>query len=192
MQRSAWRRVLPAALIVFSAVPSVRAEPQQVRPTGALILYEDAASMTALPRFMGAAEQMTCEINWQEAARAGSSCIRIAHHGVDRWGSVFWPARIVDARGRVNLAGASRIAFWARGETGDEHVDFKFSAVPESIAVSMTGPIRLRGVRLSREWQRYEIDLLNRNLGTVKLGVALSVVARDRPATVYIDDIVVE
>lgn len=101
------------------------------------------------------------------------SSTRIAYtFGPKRWGGIYWlniPDNWGDDAGSdYSGRSISRLVFWARGETGDEIVEFKSGGV-RSPGKKFRDSYRASTgrVRLSREWTRFEIDLSNRDLSSV-------------------------
>lgn len=192
------RRFLTAAFVSALAC----ANPGEVRAEGdagtaaklPLHLFQDVdatgATEVLRPRWMGSRAYTSCDFAWGEGALHGSNCVRIDQKTGARWGSLVWQKP--GATQAFNLTGVSRIKFWARGEKGGEKVDFKFSVFPETRVVRMSGPMVLRSVQLTNEWTAYSINLENRNLGEVKLGVVLSVVCPEQDATIFLDSISLE
>jgi len=112
------------------------------------------------------------------------------------WAGIFWqqPANNWgDRKGGYNLTGASKITFWARGEKGGEKIsEFKIGGIsgeyPDSDSQSM-GP-----VVLGNEWQKYTIDLKDKDLSNIIGGFCFSASKDDNPDgfVIYFDDIVYE
>jgi hypothetical protein len=91
-----------------------------------------------------------------------------------------------------DLQGATKLTFWARGDKGDEMInEFKMGGLvsgeyPDSDTAS------INSIRLSKEWQQYEIDLRGRDLSYVigGFGWATSIDVNDPEGIVfYIDEI---
>ena len=103
--------------------------------------------------------------------------------------------------GGVDLTGADKLVFMARGKTGKESVEFyvaglgwNFTTKREPFADS-TSKITLGTVRLSTEWQRYEILLGDADLSRINCGFAWVTNDTSNPelensdVTFYVDDI---
>lgn len=112
------------------------------------------------------------------------------------WAGMYWqqPANNWgDKKGGYNLTGATKLTFWARGEKGGEKIaEFKIGGItgeyPDSDSQAM-GP-----VVLSNEWQKYTMDLKDKDLSNIIGGFCFSVSKDDNPNgfVVYLDDIVYE
>ncbi len=99
----------------------------------------------------------------------------------------------------IELTGATRLKFRARGERGGEVINFfmggvgrnQSSGIPESPYPDSTPPARLDGVTLTREWKEYTIELTGRNLSYVLggFGWGASATSNSNGAIFYLDDI---
>lgn len=87
-----------------------------------------------------------------------------------------------------NLSTVERLTFWAKGESGNEVFDFK---VGDREFLPTPG-YRVR-LRLTSEWQKYEIDLRDSRMDFSRVVAGLVWVATDRHnpqgASFLIDDI---
>ncbi|MCF7874678.1 MAG: hypothetical protein K9L87_05100 [Candidatus Omnitrophica bacterium] len=125
-----------------------------------------------------AAKDVQLNTNWKNLPFSGNTCIRVAYQNNSgtRWAGVYWqqPANnwgTVPEAG-YDLQGAETLTFWARGDQGGEVIyEFKMGGLssgqyPDSDSASI-GPIEL-----SKEWEKYEIDLRGRDLSYVIGGFA--------------------
>jgi hypothetical protein len=91
--------------------------------------------------------------------------------------------------GGYNLSKAKTISFWAKGEKGDEVVEFRLGGMasmhPDSDSVS-AGDITLK-----TEWTQYTLDLSAANLNYISCGFGFVLKQEANPlgATFYLDDI---
>lgn len=120
-----------------------------------------------------AARDIKIDPSCTTAPYSGDTCIRLEYKNTSgsRWAGVYWqqPAgnwgNVPNAG--YNLQGATKLTFWAKGETGNEMInEFKMGGMssgeyPDSDSVSI-GPIQL-----TKEWKKYEIDLRGRDLSRV-------------------------
>ena len=152
--------------------------------------------------------------NWQENPYSGSSCIRceqITHEG-DWGGWLFLNGYLpegsnvpelndgtVDGQG-LDLSGAERLIFFARGEKGGEQVEFftcgfgynsewnvQVVPFPDSSMKRSTGV-----VTLTREWTQFSIDLSSADMSSIVCGfgyVLKGNVPGDREKVCYLDEI---
>ncbi len=100
----------------------------------------------------------------------------------------------------VDIRGASRLTFWARGKNGEEHVEFFAFGIgrkpndgsPIKPYPDSSQKISLGYVNLSKEWGEYSIDLTKQDLSYVLCGfgwVTNALVNNRKDITFYIDDI---
>ena len=152
--------------------------------------------------------------NWQENPYSGSSCIRceqITHEG-DWGGWLFLNGYLpegsnvpelndgtVDGQG-LDLSGAERLTFFARGDKGGEQVEFftcgfgynsewnvQVVPFPDSSMKRSTGV-----VTLTREWTQFSIDLSSADMSSIVCGfgyVLKGNVPGDREKVCYLDEI---
>lgn len=116
---------------------------------------------------------------WQQDCYEGKTCMRIEYDVAcsredQKWAGIYWlsPANNWGSRkGGFNLAGASKITFWAKGEKGGERIEeFTMGGItgdyPDSDS-SVIGP-----VILSNEWRQYTVDLRGKDLSYISGGFA--------------------
>lgn len=134
-----------------------------------------------------------------EDPHSGATCIRLTYTGEPTegagWVGVYWqnPEHNWGSKdGGYNLSSAKVLSFWARGKNGGEKLEFKIGGVtgtyPDS-DIEAIGPITL-----SRQWQRYEIDLAGMDLSYISGGFVFAASRMDNPDgfIVYLDDILYE
>ena len=117
-----------------------------------------------------------------------------------RWAGIYWlnwPDNWGEKPGN-NYAGKNltRLTFWARGETGNEIIEFKAGGIDNPSKPYRDSFIRTTGrVKLSTDWKQYEIDLSGADLSSV-IGGFCWVASADYNSTkaiaFYLDDIVLE
>lgn len=136
----------------------------------------------------------------KESPRSGATSFKITYSGKMTqnagWAGIYWqqPANNWGERkGGYNIAGASKLTFWARGAKGGETVaDFKMGGITGEYADTdsqSTGPIVL-----TREWKQYSIDLKDKDLSNIIGGFCFTASKDDNPDgfVFYLDDIVYE
>jgi Beta-galactosidase/beta-glucuronidase len=142
--------------------------------------------------WMGNQENIRLEEQWRDRPHSGETCVKVSYVGKDGWAGVVWQHPANDWGERPegwNLTGAKKLTFWARGETGEETVDFSFGLLGTDKKYYDTASGKLPGVRLTKEWKQYEVDLTGKNLSRIKSGFAWVVAAQGKPITFYLDDI---
>jgi hypothetical protein len=135
-----------------------------------------------------------------EAPRSGNTCIKITYSAKMTqgagWAGIYWqqPANNWgDKKGGYDLTGATKLTFWARGAAGGEKLaEVKMGGItgefPDSDS-SAIGPIEL-----SKEWQKFTIDLKDKDLSHVIGGFCFALSKDDNPngATFFFDDVIYE
>jgi len=120
--------------------------------------------------------------------------------GPTRWGGIYWqnlPDNWGDKPGN-NYAGKgfSRVVFWARGALGGEVVELKAGGIDTPGKKYKDSFQATAGrIRLSKNWQRYQIDLSGANLKSVIGGfcwVASADYNQAKSVELYLDDILLE
>ncbi len=88
------------------------------------------------------------------------------------------------------MTGATKLTFWARGETGNERIEeFKVGGLTGDYPdtdTAMVGP-----VFLTKDWKKYTIDLRGKDLSYIIGGFAWSTNTDVNPesCTFYLDEI---
>jgi outer membrane protein OmpA-like peptidoglycan-associated protein len=127
-------------------------------------------------------------------------CLRVTYKaaGPKGWAGISWqdPAYNwgeVPGRAGYDLRGATRLTFWAKGETGGERVhEFRVGGIvgqyPDSDVATLSH------IRLSREWKQYTIDLSKKDLRHIIAGFGFFVNKAENSGgtTFYLDDILFE
>lgn len=135
-----------------------------------------------------------------ESPRSGNNCIKITYSAKMAqgagWTGIFWqqPANNWgEKKGGYDLTGAKKLTFWARGANGGEKIaEFKMGGItgeyPDSDSAAV-GPIEL-----TKEWQKYSIDLTGKDLSHVIGGFCFAASKDDNPNgfIIYLDDIIYE
>ena len=135
-----------------------------------------------------------------EKPRSGNYCIKITYSAKMTqgagWAGIYWqqPANNWgEKKGGYDLTGATKLTFWARGANGGEKIaEFKMGGItgefPDSDSMSV-GP-----VELSKEWQKYTIDLKDKDLSHVIGGFCWAASKDDNPNgfVIYLDDVIYE
>ncbi len=107
------------------------------------------------------------------------------------WGGVAWqdPPNDWGTRpGGYDLSRAVRLGFWARGARGGERVTFGYGLIGIDKRFHDSALERLE-ITLGREWQRYVIEVGDRDLSCIKTGFLWTVQAQAEPVTFFLDDV---
>ena len=128
-----------------------------------------------------------------ERPHSGPTCLRCEFQATAGWAGVAWqnpPNDWGDLPGGLDLTGAKRLVFWARGERGGETVNFRFGGIPPQRPFPDSANGSLDGVKLTREWRRYELPVAaGLDLSRVKTGFSWSLPSPGAPVVFYLDDI---
>jgi hypothetical protein len=138
--------------------------------------------------------------NSAENPHTGKTCIKMVYNANMAqgagWAGMYWqhPANNWgEKKGGYNLTGATKLTFWARGEHGGEKIaEFKMGGItgeyPDSDSASI-GPIEL-----TNKWQKFTIDLKEKDLSNIIGGFCWSASRDDNPdgLVIYIDDVMYE
>ena len=144
-----------------------------------------------------------------ENPHSGITCIRAAFQARGaNWGGWYFMNGVLEGsdaaprenrgdfpRAGVDLRGAGRLTFWARGDRGGERVDFFAFGIGRSSPPMRhpdSSPTIQESVTLSTRWQLYSLDLGGKDLGYVLGGfgwVADAPSNNNRSIVFFIDDI---
>ncbi len=164
------------------------------RATLPLIVYgEENDPANYIPAgWMGDTKAIKLNPAWTGQPHTGKVSMRCDFEADQGWGGVVWqnPAGDWgDRGGGYDLTGAKKLTFWARGEKGGESVSFEFGTLAAPKKFTDTGKGKLEKVALSKEWQRYEIDVSAQDLTRIKTGFVWTLASPGQPVTFYLDDI---
>lgn len=135
-----------------------------------------------------------------KTAQGEDAALKLSYRasGPKGWTGIYWqdPANNWGERpGKAgyDLRGAVRLRFRARGENGGERVQ-KFVVGGITGKYSDSDLATLANVKLSKEWQTYEIDLRGKDLRHIigGFGVFLNKSENHGGAVIYLDDVVFE
>ncbi len=166
----------------------------EVRTRMPFVVYDEGfEGMPWAPSgWMGAIEHLTLDGEHADNPYAGKRCIKLRYTGQYNWVGVAWqdpPNNWGEQDGGYDLTGANYLELWARGEYGGEKVKFGVGLLGEDTAHPDSGKASIEGIVLTREWQRYRIDLKKVDLSSIKVGFYLAVTGRSSSVTLYLDRI---
>jgi hypothetical protein len=122
----------------------------------------------------------------------GGVSLKCTYNAGDRWAGVVWQSPANDwgnLPGGVNLSGAQKLSFWARGARGGETVSFQYGLLGVDKRYHDTSSAKLANVVLTNQWKHYQIDLSGKNLADIKTCFAWVVAGTGAPITFYLDNI---
>ena len=123
---------------------------------------------------------------------SGKTCLKVSYTATDQWGGVVWqnPDNNWGTKpGGLNLTGAKKLTFWARGAKGGEVVSFAFGLVGSDKPYHDTGKGHLDKVVLTKVWKQYAISTTGQNMSRIVTGFVWTLGATGAPVTFYLDDI---
>ncbi len=147
--------------------------------------------------WMGDTGDIKVDAGWKDNPHSGTTCIKVGYTAEQKqgagWAGVYWqnPANNWGTQpGGINLNGARKLVFWARGEKGGEKIaEFKIGGITGEYADSDTASIT--DVKLTPEWKEYTIELTGKDLKSISGGFCWVANAASNPGgfTIYLDDI---
>ena len=174
-----------------------------VRKQGAFYVYRDNGSSLnhgAPSGWMGDYRDLIVDEDCRTDPHLGKSCIRINYTAKGSkyadWAGILWqypPNNWGDLDGGIDLTGATKLTFWARGECGGEIINaFKFGGVLG--AYPDTGSAHITRIELGRQWARYEINLTDIDISYISsfFTVVMNKISNPDGCTIYLDDIRLE
>ncbi len=123
---------------------------------------------------------------------SGKTCLQVTYSAKDQWGGVVWqnPANNWgDKAGGLNLSGAKKLTFWAKGAKGGEVVSFAYGLIGANKPIHDSGKGKLDKVTLTKAWKQYSVPVAGQNLSHIVTGFSWSLAAAGAPVTFYLDDI---
>lgn len=167
-----------------------------------------------------AANDATVDGSWTTGVHSGATCIRCTFQRIDAPavnpfdGFVFQTGKLVGtdtapsfnfgdiSNAGTDLSGATRLVFWARGETGHERVTFFMGGAgylnggvgkpdKKNFPYHDSTPADRISVQLTKKWKQYSISVRGRNLSYVLNGFGWDTTSRSGapPVVFYLDDI---
>ena len=129
---------------------------------------------------------------WEEHPHSGQTCIRVHYEARGKWAGVAWqdpPNNWGDMEGGYDITGAKRLTFWARGQTGQETVEFKVGLLGVGKQCKDSTRRTTGKIVLAPKWKQYSIPLDGCNLKSMITGFLWVMDGRPSPVTFYLDDI---
>jgi hypothetical protein len=169
--------------------------PAARKPTSMPVVVFDEAARDSVPYvpsgWMGDTKSIKVDPRCEDQPHAGKTCIRVDFTQGKGWGGVVWQSPDGDwgdRAGGLDLAGAKKLTFWARGQKGGEEVSFELGLIGHDKRFFDTANAKLK-TTLTAEWKQYSIDLSGKDLSRIKTGFCWTVAASGEPITFFLDDI---
>ena len=138
---------------------------------------------------------------WTTTPRTEPTCIKIVYTpaGANGWAGIYWQSQDQnwgDYPGH-DLSGATKLTFWARGESGGEKAEFKVGGIKTTgkpYSDSIYPPVTTGVLVLTNTWQQYTINLAGKDMSNIIGGFCWVTNKPSNPGgcTVYLDNIVFE
>ena len=122
---------------------------------------------------------------------SGKTALKVQYTSGNGWGGVVWQSPANDwgeKPGGLDLTGAKKLSFWARGAEGGEKVSFSFGILDKAKNAD-TSKGEIKDQALTKEWKQYSIDLDGKDLSQIKTGFVWILGAKGDPITFYLDDV---
>jgi len=185
------------AVLIFTTMAIKAQEVEYFEPFNVYTERYDRGNHYIHSGYMGDYGDILYNDSHGENPHSGASCIKIVYtpdvsQGA-RWAGIYWqnPANNWGARkGGYDITGATRLAFWARGEIGGERIEeVKMGGISGAYPDSDTATVG--PIVLTKEWKQYEIDLTGKDLSYISGGFCWSTNLDVNPdgCTFYLDDI---
>jgi hypothetical protein len=137
---------------------------------------------------------------WREKPHTAPTCVKVTYTpGPAGWCGLYWQNKPNNWGAKpgedLSKQGFSRITFWARGETGNEIVEFKAGGIDADGKPNHDSFERTIGkASLTKDWKSYSILLDGQNLSSVIGAFCFAIAGTSNPAgaTFYIDDVFYE
>ena len=145
--------------------------------------------------WMGNRTELHLDLKSSQAARQGQHGVKIEYSARGGWVGVAWQrpeGDWGDQPGAVDLGGAKRLSFWARGALGGEELTVHFGLIEPGRAYPDSARLDTGQLELDSSWREYVIDLSKADLDHIKTPFAFFVRGQFGPVTIYLDDITVE
>jgi hypothetical protein len=131
----------------------------------------------------------------QDHPHSGPTCQKWTYTKGDAgWAAVAWqfPANNWGTQPGKNLSnrGFTKVTWYARGAEGGEEVEFFAggNTAPEKPYQSSFAKVS-KSTALSRDWQKFSLDISGLDLSSVVCAFGWAVVAAEHPTTFFVDDV---
>ena len=163
--------------------------PKATLPT--TLLGDGAVDTWAASGWMGDTKAIAMANDWSENPRSGKTCLQVAFEKDHGWGGVIWQSPANDwgsQPGGMNLTGATKLSFWARGKAGGEKVKIGFGAIGKDKPFHDSAKGEKEFV-LTDAWAQYSLDVAGKDLSRIKSGFQWVVAGQGKPVVFYLDDV---
>lgn len=147
-----------------------------------IVLYDEPNQNSPfnMPLRSGDVSQSNLDMNHTDEAKFGTQCICLRSDAGARS-----EVQLVGEQ-PVDLMGASRLYFWAKGTTGKEKLIVGIGSDSEETFSDE------KTIDLRRHWRKFQLDFSNVDLRKIRTGVRWTLESSDEDATIYLDRIGIE
>lgn len=142
---------------------------------------------------MGNKNDLQFDLGWDLEPHEGSTCIYVRYASAEDWVTVAWQNpghNWGEVAGGFDLTKATRLTFWAKGETGKENVEFMVGMEQGQSAVSRDTLRATTGIiKLKKEWKKYNIPLEDLDRTRLITGFLFRIEGQGKPVVFCLDDI---
>lgn len=179
------------ANVVFR-VKGMTGEPG-AKATLPLVVYDEPGEtrLYSPSGYMGDVDGIKLDDACRDNPKAGTTCMKTTFDRTEGWSGVVWQHPENDwgeVEGGMDLRGATKLTFWARGKAGEEKVKFGFGILGRDKKFFDTASGETE-VTLTQEWEQYSFDLQAADLSRIKTAFYWSTASSGKPLTFYLDDI---
>jgi hypothetical protein len=160
-----------------------------------LVIYSNGQGQSGyIPSgWMGSAASIKYDGSCATHPRKGNdTCLKIQFTSGHGWGGIAWqnPANNWgDTAGGMNLTGAKKLTFWARGKKAGQVITFGFGLIGSDKTYHDTAEGKLQ-VTLTPHWKQYSISLKGKNMKRIVIGFYWTAAPHHgKPFTFYLDQI---
>jgi len=185
---------LSCCAVLAQAIPAADA------PLKYFYVYSEKSARTNhyIPAgWMGDYGDLKIQDAWKADCKEGTTCMKWTYTAKgaqgQNWAGVYWqhpPNNWGTISGGYDLSPYRRLTFWARGEKGGEIVSmFGIGGIAGEYGDSDAAEIG--PITLTKDWKRYQIDLVDKNLAKIIGGFRWATNADSNPEgfEIYLDEI---
>jgi len=191
------KRLVPAALcglMMANALASAALAADVPKATLPFSIYAEAGDkLVYIPSgYMGDNGNIKMTDDDTSNPHSGKTDLKVQYTSGNGWGGVVWQSPANDwgdQPGGLDLTGAKKLTFWARGEKGGEKVSFSFGLLGADKKYHDTAKGEVKDAELTKEWKEFTIDLAGKDLSCIKTGFCWVLGAKGDPITFYLDDV---
>ncbi len=183
-----------ANLPLYVDAPKITPKAKSV--TFPFVIYDEAdrKSPPYIPSgWMGNSQALKIDSASKVNPHSGQTCLQVTYSAPDQWAGVVWQSPANNwgnLPGGYDLSKAKKLSFFARGESGNEVVQFSFGIIGKDKKYPDSSSGKLDKLKLSKDWQKYTIDLSGKDLTRIQTGFVFSLAGQNQQKTVfYLDDI---